>query len=367
MKQPVFLLLLISIAVSTGCQSRPFLMQGVMRMCGNMNMNGDMLMRGDMNMNGDMKMTGDMNMAMKADNTASRLSFVQVSGHDSSAGRVAVLDMDGLIVNRAASGLGSTGENPVALFREKLNAIAADASIAAVVLRINSPGGGVTATDMMSHEIAKLKAARQIPIVTCVMEVGAGGAYYLATQTDAIVAHPTSVVGGIGVIFNVFNTEDAPLGAISLRIKSGDMIDVTSPDRAMEAEELEMIEGIAKTFHQQYIDQVKSSRPRLDDDVEYFDGRVFTGSQAMKNGLVDQTGYLDDAIATARQLAGLSADSPIVMLRRDNDRAYTVLDVSPNDLMQPALIPLNIPGLDRSSLPLFLYLWQPDPSLGAAT
>jgi protease IV len=90
-----------------------------------------------------------------------------------------------------------------------------------------------------------------------------------------------------------------------------------------------------------------------------------TGDQALDQALVDQVGYLDDAIEVARQKAGLAQDAGIVMLRRDNDRAYTVHDVTPNQPMQASLIPFKLPGLERSSLPTFLYLWQPDPSMGA--
>lgn len=115
--------------------------------------------RGDMNLDGNIAAT------LKNDNTASRLSAVTVSGQCDSPRRVAVVEVDGLLVNRNFSGLGSQGENPVALFREKLDAIACDPSIAAIVLRINSPGGGVTASDIMSHDLQRIKLGRQIPVV----------------------------------------------------------------------------------------------------------------------------------------------------------------------------------------------------------
>tara|TARA_R110002049_G_scaffold4601_6_gene32871 strand:- start:56721 stop:57824 length:1104 start_codon:yes stop_codon:yes gene_type:complete len=351
-----------------GCQHRPLLMRGAMTMAGNMGMTGDM------NMTGDMSMTGDMTTKMKTDNTASRLSQVVVSGppladseHTQSGGRIAVIDVDGILVDRNQNGFGSMGENPVALFREKLTVIADDPSIAGLVLRINSPGGGVTASDMMAHELQRLKQTRPIPVVACLMSVGAGGGYYVATHADAIVAHPTSVVGGIGVIFNLYNMEDTmgQFNVLSMSIKSGEKIDLGSPERVMEPDERKLLQQMADSFHQRFIEQVQHSRPNLLSTDDLFDGRVMTGTQAAEISLVDQVGYLDDAINTLRSMAGLGQDASVVMLRRDNDRAYTLLDVSPNEPLQTSLLPFKLPGLDRAALPTFMYLWQPEPSIAS--
>ena len=113
------------------------------------------------------------------------------------------------------------------------------------------------------------------------------------------------------------------------------------------------------------MERVADSRPTLaKDSLEGLaDGRVVTGTQALEYGLVDTLGYLDDALAQARQLAGVPESTPVVMLRRDNDRAYTLLDVTPNTPTMSSLIPLKIPGLDRSRMPTFMYLWQPEPSM----
>ncbi|QDT12462.1 S49 family peptidase [Planctomycetes bacterium K23_9] len=356
-----FLPLIVVLLLSVGCQHKPFLMRG------GMTMNGDMRMNGDMNMNGDMDMSGDMSMSMKTDNTASRLASVLVTGHPNAGQKVAVVDVDGLLLNQNISGLGSMGENPVALFREKINAIAADASVGAVVLRINSPGGGVNASDLMAHEVTQLKRKRNLPVVACLMGTGTGGGYYLATHADTIISHPTSVVGGIGVILNVYDMENT-MGQFNItaqHIKAGDKIDAGSPERVVEEDEREMLQNIADSFQKRFIDQVKLARGDIQTEVEVFDGSVFTGVQAQQLNLVDQVGYLDEAIDRARELCGAAPDGPVVMLRRDNDRAYTTLDVSPNDPLGMSLLPINIPGLDRSAMPTFLYLWQADPSLAA--
>ncbi len=354
------LLLLLTLIIGMGCRTRPFSMRGIM------DVNGAMKMDGKMDVAGDMKMSGNMNTSMKTDNTASRLSSVVIqSGKNSSCepiGKLAIIDVDGILINKNISGLGSMNENPVALFREKLDALRLDPMVRAVVLRINSPGGGVTAADIMSRDVISFRQETQIPVVACLMDVGAGGAYYLASHTDAIIAHPTSIVGGIGVILNVYNLEDT-LGQFNIAsepIKAGDQIDIASTERAMEKGERATLQKIADSFHSRFIDHVKSVRPNSAGVKENFGGGIFTGADALKNGLIDDVGYLDDAIALARIKSNLGTDSSVVMLRRDNDRAYSQFDVTPNTPY--SLLPIKMPGLDRSTLPTFLYLWQADPS-----
>lgn len=363
-------LLVILILLLPCCASRPIqtIMRGNMSMDGDMNMNGEMRMDGDMNMNGDMNMSGEVSTVMRTDNTASRLTSVPVyaTGESPMQRKIVVIDVDGLMVNKNIGGLGSMGENPVALFREKLDAVAMDGNVGALVLRINSQGGGVTAADVMTRDLNQLKSQLGIPVVACLMDVGTGGAYYLATAADRIIAHPTSVVGGIGVILNVYRLDEALQGfsIYPIPIKSGEKIDIATPSRTMEEEERVMLQTMADSFHQRFIDRVTSTRPVR--SAEWFDGRVITGVQAEEAGLVDTVGYLDDAVVAARTLADLPVTAPVEMLRRDNDRAYTLLDVTPNSPTMSSLIPLNIPGLDRSKLPTFLYMWQPEPSAATA-
>ena len=334
-------------------------------------MGGDIAMNGSMGVSGDMTMDGDLKTAvtMKTDHTASRLAPVIVSGRESMKSKLAVIDVDGLLIDKNISGIGSMGENPVALFREKLQAVAADKNVHAVVLRINSPGGGVTAADIMCDDLKRLRAERNLPIIACLMVTGAGGGYYLASHCDAIVAHPTSIVGGVGVILNAYNLEDTmgQFNVLATPVKSGDKIDMGTPDRLMEDDELDRLQSIADSFHDRFVTHVTQTRPQAAPSDPWADGSVFSGVQAAELGLVDSIGYLNDAIDTARQHAQLSGDAPVVLYRRDNDRAYTSLDVTPNTPTLSSLLPIKIPGLDRSALPTFLYLWQGDSSLATMT
>ncbi|MEO1528684.1 MAG: S49 family peptidase [Planctomycetota bacterium] len=281
--------------------------------------------------------------------------------------KIAVIDVDGLLVDRVmGGGLAASGENPVALFREKLDQVRSDRSIGAVVLRLNSPGGGVTASDMMCHELMRLKQERQLPIIASLGVVGAGGAYYLANHCDAIVAQPTSVVGGIGVILNTYNLEDTmgQFNILGVPIKSGEQIDAGSPQRPLEDNELEMLQGIADSFHQRLIDQVTSTRPQLlVSGDRWKEGQVMTGQQAADLGLVDTVGYLDTAITLAEGQVGAQESLDVVLYRREDQQAYTPLDSTPNAARMQSLLPIHVPGLSRSEMPTFLYMWQPDPQM----
>ena len=168
-------------------------------------------------------MKGDVTTHMPPENTASRLRALTVDGSVGCGTRVAVIDVDGLLVDKNLRGYESLGENPVALFREKLRAAESDPSVQAIVVRIDSPGGGVTASDIMRRELADFKARRGIPVIACLMDVGTGGGYYLATAADSIIAHPTSIVGGIGVILNLYNLEDSlgQFNVLAMPVKSG--------------------------------------------------------------------------------------------------------------------------------------------------
>jgi protease-4 len=294
---------------------------------------------------------------------------VPVAGPACKGAKVALIDVDGLLVDENLTGLLSLGENPVALFHEKLSAAAADPQIGAVVVRINSPGGGVAASEMMRKELQAFREGTGRPVVACLMDVGTGGAYYLATAADRVFAHPATVTGGVGVIINLYNLVDT-LQQFNVRyqpVKSGPNIDMGSVTTALTPEARQHLQAMADEFHEHFVGMVRMRRPMLcTADGTTLDGRVFTARQALDRGLIDQVGFLDEAIESARQLAGRPG-AAVVMFRRCNDPARSVYAISPNTPMQAGLVPASIPGLDRSKLPTFLFLWQPDPTLEKLT
>ena len=291
--------------------------------------------------------------------------FTVMAGDPSSGERIALVDVDGVLLNSDMTGMSSYGENPVAIFREKLDCIAANRCYRGVVLRINSPGGGVTASDIMRRDLLALKAQTGLPIVACLLDIGAGGAYYLATAADQIVAHPTAVTGGIGVILNLYNLQDAmaQFNIVGVPVKSGDHIDMGSPIRPQGDDVRQMLQTMADEFHQRFRAAVERARPGHDPmHPEDFDGRVFTANQALQRNLIDSIGYLDDAVAIVRQASGRPA-ARVVLLHRRLDRARSPYAITPNVPLQGTALPLSMPGFERSRLPTFLYLWEPDPTL----
>jgi protease-4 len=291
--------------------------------------------------------------------------FTVMAGDPASGDRIGLIDVDGVLLNSDFTGLSSFGENPVALFREKLDYMAAHRCYRGVVVRINSPGGGVTACDIMRRDLLAFKQRTGLPVVACLLDVGAGGAYYLATAADQIVAHPTSVTGGIGVILNLYNLQDAmaQFNVMGVPIKAGDKIDMGSPIRREPDEVRAMLQTMADEFHDRFRDAVAQARPTHDPrHQEDFDGRVFTATQALERRLIDGIGYLDDAVAATRHAAGRPT-ARVVLLHRRIDRARSPYAVTPNVPLQGTAIPLSLPGFERSRLPTFLYLWEPDPTL----
>ena len=119
---------------------------------------------------------------------------------------------------------------------------------------------------------------------------------------------------------------------------------------------------MADEFHARFRDVVLRGRPKVDGDLKStFDGRVFTARQAKELHLIDQIGYLDNAVAAARSMAGVDYANVVFYHRRD-DPALSQYSITPNTPLQKGIIPINVPGLDRSKLPCFLYLWQMEPS-----
>ncbi len=297
------------------------------------------------------------------DPNAGRVRAVPVEPGGST--RVAILDVDGLILNTPFVGPLSVGENPVALFREKLDAIETDPCVKAVVLRVNSPGGSVSACITMRRDLERFKTRTHLPVVACLMDTGTGGAYYLASAADQVVAGPATVTGGVGVILNLFNLRDlmAMYNVLPQPIKAGEFVDIATSARPLKEAEKELLQAMANEFHKQLQTDIRKSRPviRLDEG-KTFDGRIFTGSQAVTRGLVDRVGDLDEAIQIAGQLGCPSATErpQVVLYRRTNDPANSVYAITANIPLQGAGLLPNLPGLERSKLPTFLSMWQPE-------
>ncbi|MFW6132303.1 MAG: signal peptide peptidase SppA [Planctomycetota bacterium] len=273
--------------------------------------------------------------------------------------KIAVVDVDGLLVNRRERGLLGMGENPVSLFIEKLDKAAEDRNVRAVVLRINSPGGGVTASDIMYRRLMRFRQRRKVPVVAIIEDVGASGGYYLACGADTIVAHPTSVTGSIGVLVQTVSfagTMDK-LGIDAEAVTSGPYKDLASPLKPLDDDDRAILQAMVHEYYQRFCAVVGAGRSDLSDErvKALADGRVYTGRQAAANGLVDAAGDMDDAIAAAKKLAGVDRVRVVMYHRpwgaKPNAHAAGGLPAQLN------LVNITVPGLMDLARPRFLYLW----------
>jgi protease-4 len=275
--------------------------------------------------------------------------------------KIAIIDVEGMIVNARTGGLWGSGENPTSLFRERLDAAAEDKHVKAIVLRINSPGGAVTASDIMYQDLCRFRKETGKPVVACMMDVAASGAYYLAMGCDKVYAHPTTVTGSIGVIMSLYNATGlfGMLGVTSLPIKSGPNKDIGNPARPMTDEERAILQALVDSFYGQFVSVVVRGRGLPEERVRALaDGRVYSGLEAQKLGLVDELGYLDDALDAAMEMACLKDAAVVAYDKCDGYRGsiYAAAPKIPGEIN----VKLDLPGLTGpAGGATFMYLWEP--------
>ncbi len=277
--------------------------------------------------------------------------------------KIAVIDMDGLMVNGRKGGFMRTGDNPVSLFLEKLDKAAADSSVKAVVLRLNSPGGTVTASDIMHHRLLEFKRKTGKPVVACVVGLGCSGAYYLACGTDGIMTQPSAVTGNIGTIFQTFSVAETmkKIGIKTVAIKSGKLKDMASPLHDLSDDERQVLEGIIQELYGQFLEVVEQGRPKLSEQKirKLADGRVYTAKQALTEGLVDKIGYLSDSIEWAKDMARVERAKVVIYHRPSSYKPNAYGSATANMEGLGPLINIDLPDWLASGESQFLYLWQP--------
>jgi protease-4 len=275
--------------------------------------------------------------------------------------KIALIDVEGMILNaKTSSLLMGDGENPMALFRERLDQAAEDKRVKAVVIRINSPGGAVTASDIMYQDLVRFRHKTQKPVVACMMDVCASGGYYLAMGCDCVIAHPSTVTGSIGVIMSLYNASGLAhlLGIKSEPIKSGPNKDLGNPLRDMTEQERAILQMMVNSFYDQFVHVVCEGRHLPEERVrELADGRIYTGLDAARLGLVDRVGYLDDALDVARDLAHI-CDAKVVAYDRCGGYRGSIYAAMPH-IPSELKIKLDVPGVTGTTGAGFLYLWEP--------
>jgi protease-4 len=215
-------------------------------------------------------------------------------------GKVGIIPIEGII--------GEAGE-----IIEQINEFADDKGIRAVVLRINSPGGGVVPSQEIYQAVRELKKKKKV--VASMGSVAASGGYLIAVAADRIVANPGSITGSISTVMHYANVEELlkKVGVRSAVVKSGKFKDIGSPTREMTAEEKSLIQAIVDDIYDQFVRTIAENRKLpLQRIFELADGRIFSGRQAKDLGLVDDLGGLQDAVLLAGKLSGMEGSPEIV-------------------------------------------------------
>lgn len=261
-----------------------------------------------------------------------------------------------------ASESGKPWERGSEQWAKRIEALAETKGVKAIVLDINSPGGSVGAVQEIYSRILRVKKEHRIPIVALFGDVAASGGYYIASACDKIVAHPGTLTGSIGVIFNVSNMEGlfAKVGYKSDPIKSGKHKDIGSPARPMTAEERKILQDLIDDAYGQFVQAVADGRKLPVDVVKPLaDGRIYSGNQALANHLVDQLGDSHDALMLAAQLGGIKDEKPKV--RRDSEKITDFLEmIETRARLSLGVGPVNIPLPEAFSSQAhgMLYMWS---------
>lgn len=279
---------------------------------------------------------------------------------------VAQIDLVGTI---AAGGLGLGSTIDVDDIALMLRTAANDASIRALVLRIDSPGGGVAASETLHALVRDFKATSGKPVVISMGDIAASGGYYVAMAGDTIYAQPSTLTGSVGVIIPAINAADGlnRIGIRSTSVTSGPNKDLASPIVPANPNHEAILQSLVDDYYDQFRTVVLDARPELPSPDTTLDGRVFTGRQALEAGLVDHLGGIPEAFEAAKTLAGLERAKLVKLYRTSNAPATPYASVTTTRTAQPraATLPWPIPAIERKPSPGIYYLWLPPATLAS--
>lgn len=275
--------------------------------------------------------------------------------------KILLLDISGLISGSIETGIFDREGDILSRVYFRLKKAAEDSLVKGVILRLDTPGGEVTASDIVYHEILNFKKRTGIPVLALMMGLTASGGYYIASACDYLIAHPSTLTGSIGVISLFPNLEGLfeKVGIQVQVIKSGELKDSGSVFREMTPEERGVFQKIVLEYHQNFQDVVYENRKdvlSLEDLKKIADGRVLTASQALEAKLIDEIGYFDKALETILELASLPEANVV---------SYTYFPKRKTNIYATSLksgIPLESVSFREVLQSLksgFYYLWHP--------
>jgi protease-4 len=275
--------------------------------------------------------------------------------------KVVVIDVEGMISAIAPGNVFNREGDVLSRVYARLQRAGEDELVRGIILRLDTPGGDATSSDILYREILKFKKKTGLPVAALMMGVAASGGYYVASACDAIIAHPSTITGSIGVI-SLFPDMDGLLSKVGVRvqvIKSGELKDAGSPFRNLSEREQRLFQEIIDELYERFVGVVHERRKdalSLEEVRELADGRVYTAPQALKLKLIDEVGYFDEALARVFSLSRISSARVVAYTYypKRQSNLYASKMESPS-LFDQKTIADALPTL-RSG---FYYLWLP--------
>jgi len=273
---------------------------------------------------------------------------------------IAVINVKGMITEQPMGSMWAAEGTSYDILKQQVDQARGDPDVKAVILKVNSPGGGASASDMMLHELKKL--AGEKPMVVHMGSVAASGGYYVSMAADHIIAQETCITGSIGVIGQVMTFQElmeTKLGIKVYTFASGDYKDVGNPFREMTVDEQIYLEDTLITpMFNRFVGVVVEGRKNLTERSirDLANGKVYTAQQALDTGLIDQIGFFEDAVMKAKDLAGL-AEARVVEYRRQVS-LFDVLAMS-SEGGKPGVLRVTPDVVNSWSTPQVLMLWRP--------
>lgn len=279
--------------------------------------------------------------------------------------KILVIPVEGFISHTARRVPFRSRPNLVQEIVSQLEKAKKDPRVKGLVLKVNSPGGSTFASDALYEEIKAFREESQAILVVAMMGTAASGGYYISLPAHYIMAHPTTVTGSVGVLFMrpQWTRFMDKLGVHVAVEKSGENKDMGSPFREASSEEKEILRKLTHSLGARFLELVTLHR-NLDQGAlkEVATSRIFLAEEALKLGLIDGIGYLDDAVEKTRVLAGLEPEAKVVVYRRQKQGNDNIYNTSAGTLSPGRITLMDLHFLE--SLPVlqsgFYYLWLPE-------
>ncbi len=278
------------------------------------------------------------------------------SGHGET--KAIVIPVRGFIGFDSKDDIFSSGMSPTAILLNSVRCATADEDVSAIILDVNSGGGGITASDIIYKALNEFKASRSDRVIVAIMgDVAASGAYYISLPADHIIAHPTSITGSIGVLMQTMNLKglEEKIGIKGVTIKSGPNKDLLNPFETVSEEHRLILQGIVDELQDRFVSLVAENREIPKPKVRQLaDGQIYTSNRAKELGLIDSIGYWEDAVASAKDLLGVDE---LKIYRYQKEFSFASIFRASSEINNISAL---LPHQTRSG---FFYLWEPGLSL----